>query len=95
MKKRSVAIVLVAAIAVISTACSAMNVKENEPPEQTNDDLISEGEDTRCEVVYKPYSGGFSSMFLSEGDRIAVISPSALPSREQTDAVIEGLRKWG
>ncbi|MCR5403671.1 MAG: hypothetical protein K6E91_07630 [Butyrivibrio sp.] len=44
---------------------------------------ITEGEDTLCEVKYKPYSGNLSFMILSEGDRIAVISSSALPSREQ------------
>lgn len=54
-----------------------------------------EGIDTICEVSFSPYSGNRISMFLSEGDRIAVISPSALPSREQVEAVIEGLKQWG
>ncbi len=57
--------------------------------------VFDEGTDTVCAVNYSPYMGNQSSVFLSEGDRIAVISPSALPSRKQVDAVIEGLKKWG
>lgn len=57
--------------------------------------LFDEGTDTVCEVSYSPYTGAHSSVFLSEGDRIAVISPSALPSQKQVDAVLEGLKKWG
>jgi muramoyltetrapeptide carboxypeptidase len=34
-------------------------------------------------------------MFLNPGDKIAVISPSSLPGREQADAVIKGLTDWG
>ena len=63
----------------------------NEAAAQTTD----EGTDTVCEVSYSAYTGEWSSLFLSEGDRIAVISPSALPSREQVDAVIAGLKEWG
>ena len=57
--------------------------------------LYSEGVDTRCKVRLAPYEGSHSEMFLSEGDRIAVITPSALPSREQVDATVKGLRSWG
>ncbi|MBE5969097.1 MAG: LD-carboxypeptidase [Lachnospiraceae bacterium] len=58
--------------------------------------LTSEGVDTVCEVIgYSDYKGEHAEMFLKEGDNIAVISPSALPTREQTDAVIEGLTAWG
>ena len=34
-------------------------------------------------------------MFLKTGDKIAVISPSALPSKEQVDATVKGLKSWG
>ena len=54
----------------------------------------SEGVDTSCKVRFAPYAGPHRDMFLSEGDRIAVISPSALPSREQVDATVNGLRSW-
>ncbi|WP_255358075.1 hypothetical protein [Butyrivibrio sp. AE3004] len=40
-------------------------------------------------MEYKEYTGNHSNMFLSEGDKIAVISPSSLPSREQTDSTIK------
>ncbi|MCR5168716.1 MAG: LD-carboxypeptidase [Oscillospiraceae bacterium] len=62
---------------------------------ETEVQLLTEGEDTECKVEFRNYSGKNSSMFLSAGDKIAVISPSALPSRAQTDAVISGLKEWG
>ena len=34
-------------------------------------------------------------LFLKKGDHIAVIAPSALPGKEQLDATIDGLKKWG
>ena len=57
--------------------------------------LIDEGVDTVTKVTYSRYSGKNADMFLSKGDKIAVISPSALPSREQADAVVDGLKQWG
>lgn len=56
----------------------------------------NEGVDTEITVTgYTEYSGEHAEMFLAEGDKIAVISPSALPSRKQTDAVMKGLAEWG
>ena len=56
----------------------------------------SEGVDTKCEITgYEPYQGQVGSYFLSEGDKVAVISPSQLPTRAQADATVEGLKKWG
>ncbi len=63
--------------------------------EQTKGELISEGTDTVCEVNYPADKDSRDPFFLSEGDRIAVISPSALPSKEQAEAVIAGLKAWG
>ena len=58
--------------------------------------VVSEGVDSKCEIVgYVPYQGAPDSYFLKEGDKIAVISPSALPTQEQVDATIEGLKNWG
>ena len=59
------------------------------------EETMSEGTDTPCEVSSAQYTGSFSSMFLSEGDLVAVISPSALPTRKQVDAVVKGLNEWG
>ena len=78
---------LVAGLAVLFVVC-ATKPKEEEQ-------FLTEGVDTRCEVGYRPYRGARRGMFLAEGDKIAVIAPSALPAREQTDAVVNGLRKWG
>ena len=59
-------------------------------------DTIDEGVDTECMVTgYKSIPANERSYFLEEGDKIAVISPSALPSRKQVDATIEGLKDWG
>ncbi len=58
--------------------------------------LISEGVDTKCEIVgYDVRQGALDSYFLKKGDKIAVISPSAIPSQAQVDATVEGLKKWG
>lgn len=60
------------------------------------DETFSEGTDTPCEIMaYRPYAGTLSSYFLQEGDRIAVISPATLPTRGETNAVLNGLRAWG
>lgn len=57
---------------------------------------FTEGADTRVEITgYKEYAGAYSDAFLKPGDKIAVIAPSALPSKKQIDAVMSGLREWG
>lgn len=67
----------------------------SEETEADAEETMSEGTDTPCEVRSTQYAGSFGSMFLSEGDTVAVISPSSLPSREQVDAVVNGLKEWG
>ena len=44
--------------------------------------------------MYEDYQKN-TDLFLNKGDRIAVISPSATPSREQVDKTIEGLKALG
>ncbi len=56
---------------------------------------IDEGVDTKCEVSYSQYEGVNGDMFLSKGDKIAVIAPCSRPSRNQMDATINGLKEWG
>ncbi len=89
MKKVFTGLVLVFVLFAVS-ACRA-------PAQAAADNTeISEGTDTACEITgYHSYTGSHSSMFLKEGDKIAVISPSALPSEEQRDAVMKGLKEWG
>ena len=58
--------------------------------------LFSEGVDTPIEVMgFKQYKGADAGCFLKAGDKVAVISPSSLPTREQADATINGLKEWG
>lgn len=56
---------------------------------------FSEGTDTPCSVSYSPYEGEFGELFLAKGDQVAVIAPSATPSKEQVDATMAGLKGWG
>jgi|GEM_PF-51211 len=56
----------------------------------------SEGLDARCEIIgYQRYVGANSGCFPARGDKVAVISPSELPSRRQVDAAKSGLAAWG
>ena len=71
----------------------AIIAQDAEEPSEAQ--FFTEGENTKCEVSYQPYSGFHEDLFLKEGDMIAVISPSTLPTREQADAVINGLKAWG
>ena len=59
-------------------------------------EYFDEGVDTGIEITgFTPYGGDPAFRFLSAGDRVAVLSPSALPDRERTDATLAGLRSWG
>nr|MBQ6241191.1 LD-carboxypeptidase [Lachnospiraceae bacterium] len=60
------------------------------------EETFSEGEDTPIRVTaFTHYPGARAACFPQEGDRVAVISPSTLPTRAETDAVIRGLQSWG
>ncbi len=86
-RKGIIVLAFMMALSLLLTGCS----RKAAAPEE-----ISEGVDTVCEITgYTAYQGEHNSYFLSEGDKIAVISPSALPSREQVDATIKGLQEWG
>ena len=83
-----------AAAAALLTSWS--NAGENAALGADEPKTVSEGVDTKCEITgYEPYQGPVGSYFLSEGDKVAVISPSQLPTRAQADATVEGLKKWG
>lgn len=57
---------------------------------------VDEGSDTKCEVTgYTDLSSEYSSYFPQKGDKVAVISPSALPTEAQKDATVKGLTEWG
>ena len=68
------------------------------PSEDAEDEAAktaSEPTAAMLSVEFVPYAGEHGSMFLAPGDAVAVISPSALPSRAQVDATVAGLREWG
>lgn len=65
------------------------------PALSKGEDIFSEGVNTPCSVEFSPYSGESSVAFLAEGDRVAVIAPSGLCSKERIDATVDGLRRWG
>ena len=89
------AAVMCVLLALVFASCGAKDNKgafENEP-EKT---YITEGADTPVTITkYTDFSGVDGFHFLSEGDKVAVISPSALPTKEQYEAVVEGLKEWG
>ena len=92
MKKcMTLVIYLVLACMLVCTACSG-----KKEPETT---VITETEPEPtavCEITgYSQYAGQHGDMFLSKGDKVAVISPSALPTEKQVDAAVKGLEKWG
>ena len=87
---------LMVALSSTFTACSGDGSAAYDDTAASEDILITEGVDTPVTVTgFSRYSGAGAQIFLKTGDKIAVISPSALPTREQTDATIEGLKKWG
>ena len=62
--------------------------------EYNQDELLSQGADTSITIKgYTDFHNAFR--FLEEGDKVAVISPSALPSQKQFETTMEGLREWG
>ena len=90
--KKNVIILAVAAImgCVIFAGCAGSATVTNVNV------TVDEGVDTKTEVTgYTDMTGKHTSYFPKEGDKVAVISPSALPTREQTDAVVKGLKDWG
>lgn len=95
LKQRIWAIALACVLSLTTGAYGGKGLVSQDPPNPADEQLLDEGTDTACAVEYRAYSGAHASMFLSEGDRIAVISPSTFPTRAQTDAVIQGLKAWG
>ena len=90
MKTERTRILLLAALLILGFALTGCAQSGEE------DKYTSEGEDTALEITgYSPYQGESRRCFLSEGDKVAVISPSELPSREQVDATMKGLAEWG
>ena len=92
---RAVTFVLIALLA-LSAFVSGCTVRIVDDKDTEEPEYISEGDDSEVEITgYSTYPEEGSPYFLSKGDKVAVISPSALPSREQVDATVKGLEEWG
>ena len=101
MKLRKKLLFTVSAMMICGMLSGCMSKEESttasaDTPAVSEKKLFSEGVDTPIEVTgYKKYTGDDAPNFLTAGDKVAVISPSSLPTREQTDATIKGLTEWG
>ena len=89
---RIAGVALAIACAMLLASCGQAQRPQNGAQEPAT---TSEGADTKIAVTYDGQAGLAGARFLKDGDRVAVISPSALPTREQVDAVVEGLEGWG
>ena len=58
-------------------------------------DSFDEGVYTGIRITGYTKSTTPTDYFLSSGDKVAVLSPSALPGQEQAAATVKGLRDWG
>ena len=77
-------------------AAPALAESTAEPAPAGTEETVDEGTDTAIEITgYATCTDAPAAYFPAPGDKIAVISPSALPGREQTEATVEGLRSWG
>ena len=56
---------------------------------------ITEGTDTPVTVTGYTDFNQNSFHFPEEGDKVAVISPSSIPSREEFEGTMDGLGEWG
>lgn len=92
MKRLSLALITAAVVIGASAYAGCGNAQ------QASGDIkvVDEGVDTDCEITgYTDITGKYESYFPKKGDKIAVISPSALPSKEQKEATVDGLKSWG
>lgn len=89
MEKYLILLCLAVLFSCLFLSCAGSAVQE------ADTDLINEGADTRTEVKYSPVQAELSDYFLSEGDKIAVLTPSSRPAKEQIEDTLNGLKEWG
>ncbi|MCR5049381.1 MAG: LD-carboxypeptidase [Saccharofermentans sp.] len=99
MKNAKLFSTILTAILLISvlSSCSPETEPSAAPePALSMPSSVDEGVDTAITITdYTAYQGEDQDMFLTSGANIAVISPCSLPSRQQVDDTLEGLRAWG
>jgi len=92
MKKRTLGFL----VPVIFLSCATLTACGGAGQSSEQVKLVDEGSDTKCEVTgYTDINSKYSSYFPEKGYKIAVISPSALPTEAQRDATLKGLAEWG
>ena len=96
MKRKRRAPWLLLALLLLSLSATGCTQNTTAAGDTPQGEYTSEGEDTTFDITgYHRYQGEHGARFLSEGDKVAVISPSELPTREQVDATLQGLEEWG
>ncbi len=79
-KRRSLIGMLMSACVLLAGCNVNINIDDNAGQSGDSTEVkeyIDEGVDTKCEIIgYDDYKGGPEGYFLSEGDKIAVISPA-------------------
>lgn len=76
---------------IVFSACSKQKTEPTAPA------VTSEGVDTSIRITdYTSFrTVAEANCYLSEGDKVAVLAPSALPGKQKVEETMEGLRRWG
>lgn len=85
----------IAAIACTMLLASCGQTQQPQQNGMQEPKTTSEGVAIKITVAYNEQAGPAGARFLKEGDHVAVISPLALPTRGQVDAVVSGFEGWG
>ncbi len=91
-KKRYITALILLFVFILNGCGSDHGANASDPQEEVH---ISEGVDTPITITGYTEFGGEGDYFLKEGDKIAVIAPSALPGSEKVKETVEGLRSLG
>ncbi len=87
---RKYQLLLISFIILLSAVAFASCSGDKEEPA-----VVSESVDTPVTITGYTDFGKGDPYFLKEGDKIAVITPSAIPSEKQIEDTMKGLKDWG
>ena len=77
-------------LSVVAFASCSRNQDEADAPA-----VVSESVDTPITITGYTDFGKGNPYFLKKGDKIAVITPSAIPDEKKIEDTMNGLKKWG